>query len=224
MLMLLSLVAVSSSGIKEDKIYELDDNTIPYDLDLDLPDFISDEFYKYTLYEYQNEKNHMFYIKDDSEVKETQNNVHIGILDIKCGFDTYQSLIKEYGLPTKVLLAMPRDTVFSEDVKNKYFLNIYYGDVQLFFGVDNNILREIRFHERTSFSYEDNITVGSTLDEVLSLYPAKNIIEDQEIKFNQSYTLFKNIKKQDGYHYINYPDKKLRLFFSDNKISALYIY
>lgn len=215
MLMMLSLVSVSSTGIKEDKVYELDENTIPYELDLDLPDFITDEFYKYTLHDYGEEKRHMFYIKDDSEIKKQQSNFNNDIKNIKCRVDTYETLIEQYGLPNKVLIAEAGDV---------YYLNIYYGDVQLFFGVDSNVLREIRFHEKTTFVFEDSITVGSTLDEVLTLYPAKNIVENHAVNFRKDNTLYKNINNQPGYHYINYPERKLRLFFSDNKISALYIY
>ncbi len=90
--------------------------------------------------------------------------------------------------------------------------------------VTNGVVRELR-SERPGpgFSWQGTLRLGSSLDEVLAaLGPPTKAVVGQPCAFEGG-VLYQDIGGETGYSYYALPDKNIRLFFSDNKVSALYI-
>lgn len=130
--------------------------------------------------------------------------------------DDIQKLL---GLPDKIIVAKQN---------NSYYLNYFYGEVQLFFGNSWKTLNEIRFEKHsdksTKYLYMNKLGIDTGLDDVISFLGKPKMIVDGEKNNFENNVLYKNIEGKDGYCYISYPEKGIRIFFYDNKVSTLYLY
>lgn len=210
-----SLLSAYCTGVQEDKVYVLEEESEQFNSTLNLPFFLTEELYLYSKKEYETSIWHTYRIKDSVPNKGRGKTVIKDIVSIKPSVTTYKDLVESYDLPGTVIIA---------EQGNNFHLNITYGEVSFYFGVDSDVIREIRFENKTIFKYDRKITVGTSLDSVLKYYPASKTIEGVGINWDENNVIFKNINGTIGYHYIDYKSKGIRLFFANNKVSALYIY
>jgi hypothetical protein len=112
--------------------------------------------------------------------------------------------------------------IFNKDeLPNNYILSYSQG-VQAW--VRNGLVRELR-SERPGpgFTWQGTLRLGSSSDEVLAaLGPPTKTVVGQPCAFEAG-VLYQDIGGESGYAYYARPDRNIRLFFSDNKVSALYI-
>ena len=90
--------------------------------------------------------------------------------------------------------------------------------------VRNGLVRELR-SERPGpgFTWQGTLRLGSSLEEVLAaLGPPTKAVAGQPCAFEGG-VLYQDINGETGYNYYARPDKNIRLFFSGNKVSALYV-
>ncbi len=209
---------VFSMGTKEGKVYEVE---IVYDEVSDktpIPDFMNIDLYNYNYikqeYNPDGYDSHMFTIKQDYSRISTNDGLHNQLTNIKPSISTVDGIISLVGQPDMVLIA-------SEGSYN--LLNLYYDEVQLYFGIEK-LLQEIRFSQETKYSYNGEITVGTTLDKVIELFPPIEVSNGEIIDWNKKSTLFTNIKGEPETSYIDYSSKGFRIFFHQNSVAALYLF
>jgi hypothetical protein len=99
---------------------------------------------------------------------------------------------------------------------------VYYDNFMAF--IANGSLVELRFHRPGPSIYQNKLKIGSTLEDaikVLGQPPVETVI-GQKNPYQEG-VLYKDIEGIPGKHYYARPDKGIRLFFSMNKIVALYL-
>ncbi|RPI72888.1 MAG: hypothetical protein EHM45_21555, partial [Desulfobacteraceae bacterium] len=100
---------------------------------------------------------------------------------------------------------------------------LIYDDSPYSIWMQWNAVKEFRLHGEAGYSCYDGIKYGSSLDEVLSkLGNPKEIVDGKACDY-RDYVLYKNIDGTPGYCYYSRPDRHIRFFFSNFKVSALYL-
>jgi hypothetical protein len=99
---------------------------------------------------------------------------------------------------------------------------IYYDKFMAY--IANNSVVELRFHQPGPYIYQNNLKIGSTLEDALRVLgqPPVETVVGQKNPYKEG-ILYKDIEGISGKHYYARPDKSIRLFFSNNKIIGLYL-
>ena len=210
---ILSLFVIVLSGcINEGKVYQVEaaGSEFPKDISIDLPEYITAEKY---LYDFRKEWNwHQFDLKLNINEHEKEALVNLNLNHLRDEKPAQDEVIKLLGDPSRIIIDQEGGVAYT---------NLYYGIFQLFFGFGDKLV-EIRLH-KPGFKYND-LSVGSTLSEVLELYPVNETITGEPIGWRKGNILYKDIEGQKSYHYVDYPEEGLRFFFGDDKVTALYLY
>ncbi len=213
MVLLIPFMAFGS-GIKEDKVYEINESKWITTPNLTLPEFLTEKEFTYFKDNAGENIWHTFEIKNNNPENSAflvqQINIKTPLLL------NVADTISSFGLPSKVIIVENRGDFFH--------LTLAYSEIKLYFGVNWNRLSEIRFESPTSFKLNGSISYGSPLSDVINILPPENIIEDKTIDWNKKNVLYKNIDDINGYHYIDYEAEKVRIFFYADKVAALYLY
>ncbi|MBB6480916.1 hypothetical protein [Spirochaeta isovalerica] len=209
------------SCIQEGKIYETEKSLVSVIEDIREPDFITEEIYSYKKTLGVDRIFHTYTLKEPSRDYPADEEELIRNLEkIRPSVSTLPEILNLFGKPPRVIIA----TNTSSEYQN-YHLNLQYNDFTLYFGSEKETLIEIRIEDETSiYAYDGKIKYGQSLDYVLSYMPATEIIEGEEIDWEKSGVLFKNIEGRESLAYIDYKDKRIRMFFNNNRLSALYLY
>jgi hypothetical protein len=115
-----------------------------------------------------------------------------------------------------------KTNIFKKDeLPNNYILAYSQGVAAW---VRDGLVRELR-SERPGpgFTWQGTLRLGSSSDEVLAaLGPPTKTVVGQPCAFEAG-VLYEDIEGQSGRGYYARPDKNIRLFWLDNKVTALYI-
>lgn len=103
------------------------------------------------------------------------------------------------------------------------FIAVYPGDFQVF--ISNGRVVEVRHEHGSKYVFAGKLRVGSTLEEALAvLGTPEKTVEGQEIDWqNSRNVLFWDIGGGKGYGYYHRPDQKVRVWFWNGKVSAIYM-
>ena len=112
------------------------------------------------------------------------------------------------------------DETFTEGSLPGHFIMVYPSSFRVFMR-DNEIV-EIRHERGFPYVFRDKLGYGATLDEAFEVvgHPKKTI-EGEKNQFEEG-VLYKDINGNKGHCYYARADQKLRLWFSDYKLIAIY--
>lgn len=82
---------------------------------------------------------------------------------------------------------------------------------------------EVRIESNKDYSYEGEIGLGSSLEDVISFFGEPSETVTGEPIGWQDKVLYKNIKGETGYCYIHYKDIGIRIFLVDYRVRAIYL-
>jgi len=131
-----------------------------------------------------------------------------------------KQVIATFGQPLKYVWG-PK-TLPSDDLPRR-FIAVYPGRFHVFM-VDDHIV-EIRHEGGSKYVFAGKLRVGSTLEEALAVLgpPAKTIVGEPIDWRNSKNVLFKDIDGDKGHCYYHRPDRKVRVWFGNYKVAAIYM-
>jgi hypothetical protein len=190
--------------------------------DFKKPDIINQNDYELAIENTEKRINYIYNNKNftDDYVSKIEMKVIQELDDLKCGKTTIKEIEKLYGKPTKILIVK---------MGNEYFLTYFYGEIQLFFAVNWDILVEKRFFigfglTESKYAYKGKVKIGSSLDDIINfLGSPKKIVNGKPNNYEDD-VLYKNIDGYDGWDYICYKSKGIRLFFQENKVNEMMLF
>lgn len=125
-----------------------------------------------------------------------------------------------FGEPVKYIWG-PK-TLSADKLPNR-FIAVYPGSFNVFM-MDNRIV-ELRHENGSKYVYTGGLHVGSTLEEALAVLGAPTqTIEGKPIDWaNSKDVLFKDIDGRKGHCYYHRPELKVRVWFANHEIAAIYM-
>ncbi len=131
-----------------------------------------------------------------------------------------QEVIATFGQPVKYIWG-PK-TLPPDDLPRR-FIAVYPGSFNVFI-VDDRIV-EIRHEGGSKYVFANKLRVGSTLEEALAVLgpPAKTVVGEEIDWKNSKNVLFKDIEGRKGHCYYHRPDRKVRVWFGNYKVAAIYM-
>jgi hypothetical protein len=82
---------------------------------------------------------------------------------------------------------------------------------------------ELRFEQNSQYGYQGKLRIGDSIDDALRVMGApKETVIGENLTFKDG-VLYRDIDGQNGYGYYHRSDQRLRLFFANGKITAIYI-
>ena len=141
-------------------------------------------------------------------------NAKVARLDIDTA--TLNDVIEVFGEPEKYVWG--QETFTRDNLPSVYC--VAYPN-RFLVVMKNGKIDELRFHE-PGYVFAGNLQVGSDLDDVLEVVgqPTKTVEGERGW---QDGVLYKDMNGRKGWCYYQRPDKGVRFFFSDYKVSALYV-
>jgi beta-lactamase regulating signal transducer with metallopeptidase domain len=129
-------------------------------------------------------------------------------------------VLATFGQPVKYIWG--QKTLSPDELPNR-FIAVYPGSFQVF--MLNNRVVEIRHEGGSKYAFAGKLRIGSTLDEALAVLGAPDkTVQGEEIDWGDSKNvLFRDIAGQKGHGYYHRPDKKVRVWFWNDKVSAIYM-
>ncbi len=129
---------------------------------------------------------------------------------------TLKDVIQLFGKPA--VYAWGNETFEENKLPDIYILG-YPDHFDIF--LNKGKIVELRYYN-PGYKYK-SIEVGSSLEQVLEvLGPPTKTLTAQKNEFKDG-ILYKNVDGRTGYHYYARKDKGVRMFFTDNKVKALYV-
>ena len=109
------------------------------------------------------------------------------------------------------------------DNPGRRFIAVYPGGFHVFM-VDGHIV-ELRCEEGCLYAFAGTLRLGATLEQALAvLGPPTKTVEGQAIDWaNSANVLFKDIDGSKGHCYYHRPELKVRVWFGDYKVAAIYM-
>ncbi len=152
-------------------------------------------------------------VRDSGFLKDI--NTKVAQLDINKAL--HEDVVKVFGQPLSYLWGS--QTFEKDNLPNRYIMS-YPDDFRVV--IVNDYIEELRFHS-PGYVFRDGIRVGSSLDDALKVIGApREIIEGKKNEF-KDYVLYKNIDGREGNHYYSRRDHGVRMFFMNNKVTALFM-
>ncbi len=123
-----------------------------------------------------------------------------------------------FGEPTKYVWG---DKTFTADALPDNYIMSYPCGFSVWMTGDR--IMEIRHERNSPYVFRDKLRIGSTLREALDLLgePAETVT-GQKNTFKEK-VLYKDIDGRQGYDYYHRPDQKVRVWFGDDKVTAIYM-
>ncbi len=142
-------------------------------------------------------------------------NTKIAQLDVNTA--DISDIIKIFGEPQNYVWG---NETFQREKLPPVYLAVYPDGFSI--AMNNDRIIELRFTQ-PNYTFHNKLKVGSLLDEVLQLVgePAEIVI-NQQLQGKDN-VLYKDIDGRKGYCYYSLNNQNVRFFFSDYRISALYI-
>jgi beta-lactamase regulating signal transducer with metallopeptidase domain len=129
-------------------------------------------------------------------------------------------VIATFGPPLKYIWG-PK-TLPPDDLPRR-FIAVYPGRFHVFM-LDDRIV-EMRHERGSTYVFAGKLRVGSTLEEALAVLgpPAETIVGEPIDWRNAKNVLFKDIEGREGHCYYHRPDRKVRVWFGNYKVAAIYM-
>jgi beta-lactamase regulating signal transducer with metallopeptidase domain len=129
-------------------------------------------------------------------------------------------VLATFGTPVKYVWG-PK--TLSPDKLPDRFIAVYPGSFNVF--MMNNHIVELRHENGSKYVYTGGLHVGSTLEEALAVLGAPvETVEGKPIDWARSKdVLFKDIEGRNGHCYYHRPELKVRVWFANYKIAAIYM-
>ena len=145
-------------------------------------------------------------------------NAKVSQLDINTA--NLDDVIRIFGDPEKYFWG--GKTFTKDNLPSIYIASYYSNSLQTVMGRGKII--ELRFEgQDTGYVYKDKLKIGSSLDEVIELLgEPKETVQGKPNKFKDG-VLYRDIDGKKGYCYYERADKNVRLFFWNDKVTALYL-
>jgi serine protease AprX len=142
-------------------------------------------------------------------------NAKVAQLDVNTA--NLDKIISIFGEPGKYLWG---DKTFQRQNLPQVYIARYPDGFSIVMG--NGHIVELRF-EQPGFVFHDKIKIGSSLEEVLQFIgqPTETVV-NQKNEFKDG-VLYKDIDGRKGFCYYNRTDLNVMFFFSDYKVSAIYM-
>lgn len=142
-------------------------------------------------------------------------NAKIDQLDIDAA--TLDDVIRTLGEPIEYVWG---DQKFTKDNLPSMYCVVYPH--RFYVVMNGGKIEELRHHE-PGYVFRGKLQVGSSLDDVLSVIgQPKETVEGKPNEW-QDGVLYKDIDGRKGFCYYQRTDQKVRFFFADYKVSALYV-
>jgi beta-lactamase regulating signal transducer with metallopeptidase domain len=131
-----------------------------------------------------------------------------------------QKVIATFGQPVKYVWG-PK-TLPPDQLPNR-FIAVYPGGFHVFMLGDRIV--ELRHEDGSQYVFAGKLRIGSTLEEALAvLGPPAKTVEGEPIDWpNSQNVLFKDIDGRKGHCYYHRPDRNVRLWFANDKVTAIYM-
>jgi hypothetical protein len=131
-----------------------------------------------------------------------------------------EQVIATFGQPLKYIWGP--QTLSPEKLPER-FVAVYPGRFHVF--MSGGRVVELRHEHGSKYVYAGRLRIGSTLDEALAvLGPPVKTVEGKPIDWQDSANvLFKDIEGGKGHCYYHRPDQKVRIWFGDYKVAAIYM-
>ena len=133
---------------------------------------------------------------------------------------TVKEVVQVLGRPQKYM--WNNKTIDPNNPLNTTYIMVYPQSVMV--EVSHSLLVELRSEGNgRGFIWQGGLRLGSSLDEALQvLGPPSSSVVGKPLDFTDG-VLYKDIEGQRGNGYYARADQKIRLFFSDDKVVALYV-
>jgi hypothetical protein len=133
---------------------------------------------------------------------------------------TVKEVVQVLGRPQKYM--WNNKTIDPDNPLNTTYIMVYPQSVMV--EVSHSLVVELRSEGNgRGFIWQGGLRLGSSLDEALqALGPPSSSVAGKPLDFADG-VLYKDIKGQRGDGYYARADQKIRLFFSDDKVVALYV-
>lgn len=143
-------------------------------------------------------------------------NAKVSMFDIdNAGFS---DVIGIFGEPDEYIWGKDK---FDKDSLPPHYITVYDDGFSICMKDDSVV--ELRFEEDPLFVYSGALSIGSTSDEVFELLgEPSEIVENQENTYQEG-VFYKDISGNKGFHYFEPAGHPLRLFFMNDKVTALYL-
>jgi hypothetical protein len=129
-------------------------------------------------------------------------------------------VIQLFGNPVRYIWG--EEIIAPENLLKRNAYVIDYGGGFHIFMVQGRVM-ELRFEHNSQYIHQGKLHVGDSIDDVLKVMGApKETVVGEKLTFRDG-VLYRDIDGRKGYGYYHRTDQKLRLFFADDKITAIYI-
>ncbi|MBP7053095.1 MAG: M56 family metallopeptidase [Phycisphaerae bacterium] len=131
-----------------------------------------------------------------------------------------RKVVATFGEPVKYIWG-PK-TLPADQLPNR-FIAVYPGSFNVF--MLNDRVVEVRHEYGSKYVFAGKLRVGSTLEEAIAVLgtPAKTVQGEGIDWQNSANVLFRDIDSRKGHDYYHRPDKKVRVWFGDDKVAAIYM-
>jgi len=138
---------------------------------------------------------------------------------LKVGISGFEDAVRIFGEPTQYIWG---NRTFTKDNLPATFIAVWKDRLNIL--ITHGSVHEIRIESpRSKYLFMGQIGIGSPLQEVLDLVgQPKEVVENESISFKDG-ILYKDIEGRKGDCYYARSDKKVRMFFRNNKVTALYL-
>jgi hypothetical protein len=129
-------------------------------------------------------------------------------------------VIRLFGNPARFIWG--EETIALEDLGKRNAYVIDYGGGFHILMAQGRVM-ELRFEQNSPYVYQGKLRIGDSIDDALKVMgDPKETIVGEKLTFKDG-VLYRDIDGQKGYGYYHQADQKLRLFFADDKITAIYV-
>lgn len=144
-------------------------------------------------------------------------NINDKVAQLNIDTATLDDVIRIFGEPEKYFWG--NKTFTKDNLPSTYILDYPEGFSVV---ISNSLVSELR-HTKHGYVFREKLQVGSSLEEVLDVIgqPTETII-GQPCDYKDG-ILYKDIDGKKGYCYYSRSDQRVRFFFMDYKVTALYM-
>jgi hypothetical protein len=129
-------------------------------------------------------------------------------------------VIQLFGNPARYIWG--EEIIAPEDLQKRKTYVIDYGGGFHILMVKGQIM-ELRFEHNPQYIYQGRLRVGDSIEDALRVMGAPSeTVAGEKLTFKDG-VLYRDIDGQKGYCYYHRSDQRLRLFFANDKVTAIYV-
>ena len=149
----------------------------------------------------------------------TNVDINTKVASIEIGKASARDVIKVFGKPESYVWA---EQSFDESNLPDRYIMVYPAGPNVV--IVKNVVDEVRFEQGSQdFAFEGRLRIGSSLEDALAVVGAPEFTVDGKLNRFEDKTLYKNIDGSRGIDYYQRSDKGVRIFFSNDRITAIYL-